>query len=181
MKNDELTILNNSYDHNRMDYLRPGSRSLSVLGLFQEKEMKLLMLSPVLFISFSLSANPFSAKRTKHFGDLQGVKYVKNYDGDTITVDIPGYPRIIGENISIRLSGIDTPEIKENCKSRKDLSKSEQKKLAAGVKRLAKKAKQRVKTLLSESMNIELRNIQRGNTSGSWQMYELMVSQSIRY
>ena len=40
------------------------------------------------------------------------VEYVRNYDGDTITVNIPNTPPIIGIKMPIRISGIDTPEIK---------------------------------------------------------------------
>ncbi len=38
------------------------------------------------------------------------VQYVKNYDGDTVTVKIPGVHPLIGDNISVRITGIDTPE-----------------------------------------------------------------------
>ena len=37
------------------------------------------------------------------------------YDGDTFRVNIDEFPPIIGENIAIRILGIDTPEIKGNC------------------------------------------------------------------
>ena len=40
------------------------------------------------------------------------VKYVRNYDGDTVTFDIPGVHPLIGKNISVRIFGIDTPEIR---------------------------------------------------------------------
>jgi endonuclease YncB( thermonuclease family) len=35
------------------------------------------------------------------------------YDGDTITVDIPGWPPVVGKSIGIRVWGIDTPERKD--------------------------------------------------------------------
>ncbi|MCP4696717.1 MAG: hypothetical protein GY862_07700 [Gammaproteobacteria bacterium] len=38
--------------------------------------------------------------------------YVKNYDGDTITVNIPSMPALIGDEIAVRIANIDTPEIK---------------------------------------------------------------------
>lgn len=48
--------------------------------------------------------------------DLQlKVQVIDNYDGDTITVNIPNVPDIFGKNIPIRLRGIDTPEIKSKC------------------------------------------------------------------
>jgi len=59
----------------------------------------------------------------KTYGDFYGVTYVKNYDGDTITFDIPYLPPLIGENINIRVDGLDTPEIKGKCKKEKALAK----------------------------------------------------------
>ena len=40
------------------------------------------------------------------------VKVLKNYDGDTLTVEIPGVHPLIGKGISVRIAGIDTPEVK---------------------------------------------------------------------
>ena len=40
------------------------------------------------------------------------VKYVKNYDGDTITVDIPNVHPLIGDKITVRVREIDTPEMR---------------------------------------------------------------------
>ena len=44
------------------------------------------------------------------------------YDGDTITVTIPGYPPIMGNKIGVRINGIDTPEIKGECAAEKKLA-----------------------------------------------------------
>lgn len=45
---------------------------------------------------------------------------VSVYDGDTFRCNIEGYPAIIGKNISIRIRGIDTPEIRggEACEKK---------------------------------------------------------------
>lgn len=40
------------------------------------------------------------------------VKYIKNYDADTITFDIPGVHPLLGQKISVRVNGVDAPEIK---------------------------------------------------------------------
>jgi len=40
---------------------------------------------------------------------------VSVYDGDTIKVNIANYPAINGEGISIRIRGIDAPEIRGNA------------------------------------------------------------------
>lgn len=44
------------------------------------------------------------------------------YDGDTFRVNIDELPPIIGENIAIRILGIDTPEIKGNCQRERQLA-----------------------------------------------------------
>ena len=63
-----------------------------------------LILGLILFPSFSFATT---------LGDVQGAVYVHNYDGDSITFDLP-YPHFI--RLSIRVNGIDTPEIKGKCK-----------------------------------------------------------------
>lgn len=40
------------------------------------------------------------------------VKYIKNYDADTITFQIPKVHQLLGEKIGVRVRGIDSPEIK---------------------------------------------------------------------
>lgn len=40
------------------------------------------------------------------------VKYLKNYDADTITVEIPGVHPLIGHRVNVRIAHIDTPEIR---------------------------------------------------------------------
>jgi endonuclease YncB( thermonuclease family) len=45
------------------------------------------------------------------FGDIS-VELVSVYDGDTITVNIKGYPPIVGEKISVRVWGVDAPEMR---------------------------------------------------------------------
>ncbi|QDP68085.1 MAG: hypothetical protein Unbinned5081contig1003_17 [Prokaryotic dsDNA virus sp.] len=75
------------------------------------------------------------------------MKYIKNYDGDTVTVDIPGVHILIGKNMKIRVSGIDTPEIrtKNTCEKEK-----------------ARAAKRLVQSILKNAKRIDLKNIKRG-------------------
>lgn len=40
------------------------------------------------------------------------VMYLKNYDGDTITMAIPHVHPLLGKDITVRVRGIDTPEIR---------------------------------------------------------------------
>lgn len=75
------------------------------------------------------------------------VDYVKNYDGDTVTVNIPGVHEFFAYHIAIRLRGIDAPEIrtKNTCEKQKALE-----------------AKAFVKNTLESAHEIELHSIQRG-------------------
>jgi len=49
--------------------------------------------------------------------------YHRCYDGDTCTFTIPGVHPLFGENISVRIAGIDTPEVKGKCQQEKALAK----------------------------------------------------------
>jgi len=81
------------------------------------------------------------------YGDYQGAIYLQNYDGDTIRFDLPGYPPIAGDDIRVRVNGIDTPEIKGKCeKESYD----------------AKQAKEMVADILKDAEQIVLRNMERG-------------------
>ena len=75
------------------------------------------------------------------------VQYVGNHDGDTITFNIAGVHPLLGNNINVRLAGIDTPEVRTRDKCEK----------AAG-----KIAKQMVAKLLRRAKRIDLENVQRG-------------------
>ena len=45
------------------------------------------------------------------------------YDGDTCKFDIPDVPDVFGKGLSIRIRGIDTPEIRGKCENEKVLAK----------------------------------------------------------
>ena len=83
----------------------------------------------------------------KSFGDFEGAIYIRNYDGDTVTFNLPGLHPIIGEKISIRVNGIDTPEIKGKC----DKEKYD-----------AQQAQQMVADILRDAKKIILKNMERG-------------------
>ena len=72
---------------------------------------------------------------------------VEVYDGDTFKIDLPSQHPLFGDDISIRVFGIDTPELKGSSDE---------------VKALAYKAKNRTRELLSDAKTIELKNPQRG-------------------
>jgi endonuclease YncB( thermonuclease family) len=49
------------------------------------------------------------------------------YDGDTCTVSLPeNIPALFGDHITVRLAGIDTPEIKGMCDEEKALARKAQ-------------------------------------------------------
>ena len=64
--------------------------------------------------------------------NFSGVEYVRNYDGDTMTVNIPGVHPLFGNEIGIRVRGIDTPEIREKDPFEKQKAK-ETKTLIEGI------------------------------------------------
>ncbi len=97
-----------------------------------------------LLLTLTLLCSPAHAKS---FGDYNNAIYVRNYDGDTITFNLPGLHPIIGEKISIRVNGIDTPEMKGKCeKENYD----------------AQQAKDRVADILKDAKQITLKNMERG-------------------
>lgn len=52
------------------------------------------------------------------------VKYVRNYDADTITFDIPNVHPLIGEKISVRVRHVDAPEIKGKAPCEKEAART---------------------------------------------------------
>lgn len=107
--------------------------------------MKTLLLTAcVLFLLLSSTA---LASAPKIYGDAVVAEVTSIYDGDTFKVNLQGYPPIAGERISIRINGIDTPEMRDNRPK---------------IKALARKAKQYTVQRLREGKQIILRNMQRG-------------------
>ena len=102
------------------------------------KRLAFLILPFLLLPSYSLAES---------FGDFQGAIYGGNYDGDTVTFNLPGLHPIIGEKISIRVNGIDTPEIRGKCEKEKYD---------------AKQAKEVVADILKDAEQIILKNMERG-------------------
>ena len=77
---------------------------------------------------------------------LSQEQIVEVYDGDTFKIDLPSQHPLFGDDISVRVLGIDTPELKGSSDE---------------VKALAYKAKNRTQELLSDAKTIELKNPQR--------------------
>ena len=77
------------------------------------------------------------------------VEFVGNFDGDTITVNIPNIHPFFARKMSIRINGIDTAELHTGNK--------------AGCERqVAVLAKEYLNYLLSNSNQIDLLNVEKG-------------------
>ena len=72
------------------------------------------------------------------------MRFVGNYDGDTIKVNIVGVPPLFGEGMSVRVVGVDSPEIKSRNTCEREL---------------AVKAKDFVSQQLSVAQRIDLKNV----------------------
>jgi endonuclease YncB( thermonuclease family) len=102
--------------------------------------MKNLFYILVLVLSLNASSN-------KSYGAATVQEVTSIYDGDTFRANIKDYPKIIGYRVSIRINGIDTPELRGKCKEE--------------IK-MARAAKRKTVTLLRGARHIELRNMKRG-------------------
>ena len=110
------------------------------------KPKSLTFLLALTFLFLLVGSTTVNAKQK--FGDYEGAIYVRNYDGDTITFNLPNLHPIIGKKIRVRLNGIDTPEIKGKC----DKEKYD-----------AEQAREMVGDILKDAEKITLKNMQRGN------------------
>lgn len=92
------------------------------------------------------SADPCKEDLPKSFGHVRVDSIVGVYDGDTIRVRIEDWPPIIGESIGVRVSGVDTPEIRGKC---------------AAEKSLARQARAFTRSAVTTAQQVELRNLRR--------------------
>lgn len=65
----------------------------------------------MLFFAFLGCPSPAPAASAKVYPGVFDAKIVSVYDGDTLMVDLPSVPAVFGERISVRVYGIDTPEM----------------------------------------------------------------------
>ncbi len=82
------------------------------------------------------SLDPLACSHTST--EFRCVKYVRNYDADTITFDIPNVHPLIGKSISVRVRHIDTPEIRGKLPCEKDAARTA-KRLIENQLKLAKR------------------------------------------
>lgn len=74
--------------------------------------------------------------------DFENVEYIKNYDGDTITVNISNVHPLLGHAVPVRVRGVDTEEMKSHTE-------------------LSYKSKMYVERIMRGATTITLRNCER--------------------
>lgn len=103
--------------------------------------MGILIFILTAFVSMTVQSNDGCKHEDAAF---RCVKYIKNYDADTITVDIPNVHPLIGRRISVRVRHIDTPEIKGKLPCEKEAART---------------AKKLIENLLKNAKRIDLENV----------------------
>lgn len=102
----------------------------------------LALLCLILYSHFSLATETCEHDQS----NFRCVSYVRNYDADTITFNIPNVHPLIGQKINVRVSGVDTPEVKtkNSCEKNK-----------------ARDARRLVESMLKQAKRIDLIKVQR--------------------
>lgn len=104
-------------------------------------KLQILMGFVICVMSLSIDAKDIS------YGNAKVSEITSIFDGDTFRANLKGFPAIIGKHMSIRINGIDTPELRGKCDKEKQL---------------ARKAKKFTVERLRATKNIVLKNIKRG-------------------
>src|SRR6056297_1082094 len=99
----------------------------------------------ILMLALGAFADEASCSHTD--SEFRCVRYMKNYDGDTITFDLPNVHSLFGKKVSVRVNGVDTPEVRTKSQCEKDMART---------------ARRLVKNILSRAKRIDLKNVQRG-------------------
>lgn len=92
-----------------------------------------------------LLGSPLCTGAEQLFGDTPAVVR-KVVDGDTLVVDIPDYPPLVGRAIGVRVAGCDTPEKRDKRPE---------------MQQLARTAQHRTQQLATPGATIMLRNLRR--------------------
>lgn len=100
------------------------------------------MINKAFIISLFLFFFPFLSL-ANYFYDVTVERVI---DGDTVVISIPELPEVFGKKISVRLAGIDTPELRAKC---------------AYEKGLANRAKDRVEGIIIKGETISLGDVKR--------------------
>jgi endonuclease YncB( thermonuclease family) len=106
------------------------------------KRFRALFVVVALFVSESALALENADPACQHDRTtFRCVKYLKNYDADTITVHIHDVHPLLGDKISVRVLGVDTPEVKGHLPCEKEAARA---------------AKRLVESLLKQAKRIDL-------------------------
>jgi micrococcal nuclease len=100
-----------------------------------------------LIITILLLVSLHASAKDKNFGNATILEVTSIYDGDTFRANIEDFPAVIGESMSIRINGVNTPELRGKCDKEKQL---------------ARLAKQFTVERLRAAKSIVLKNIKRG-------------------
>jgi endonuclease YncB( thermonuclease family) len=76
------------------------------------------------------------------------------YDGDTFYITLNGLPPVFGDELPIRVGGVDTPELRSRCET-EELKERE--------KALGREAAELTRQLLAEATEIRLVDLERGS------------------
>ena len=103
-----------------------------------------MLKATLIIVIMGLSLFAHAGKQTN--GDVRISRVTTIYDGDTFTASIDSWPGIAGKNIGVRISGVDTPELRGKCK--KEI-------------KLARMAKQKTVAMIRSAKVIELKRMRR--------------------
>ena len=106
----------------------------------------------LLFFIVLATCHPVPSRTLAHEGYtpdelLSYFEFERCIDGDTLKVKNNALPDIFGRNLSIRVRGLDTPELRGKC---------------AHEKKLAVRSKEFCSFLMKNAENIEFKNLERG-------------------
>lgn len=104
----------------------------------QRMTSKIGLIATALFFtacSQSVAQNAAAPECQHDKSTFRCVKYLKNYDADTVTFNIPGVHPLLGEKISVRVNGIDAPEVRGKGPCEKDTARIARNLIEAELKR----------------------------------------------
>jgi len=108
--------------------------------------MKRLMVAMMMLLAFAVQAKDYGS----HI--VTAADHVSIYDGDTLYLDVAGWPPVVGQHIGVRINGLDTPEMHSHCQDEQAKAREEAK---------AIQARQALEGILAHAETVELRNINR--------------------
>ncbi len=86
--------------------------------------MPRIFILPAFLLAASLALAVLCAAPPAWATTFEGVTWIRCYDDDTSTFTLPGVHPFFGEKISVRIRGIDTPEIRGKCEAEKRKAKA---------------------------------------------------------